>query len=88
MHPISERYLYGVSDFDYKHCYLSKKEMKKVLFVLAAAALMVACGTKKAENTEAACCEAVAEEVVEVAEEVADSLVEVVEEVAEEVVAE
>lgn len=47
--------------------------MKKVLFVLAVAAAMVACGTKNAENTEAAE-EAVVEEVVvaEPAEEAAD----------------
>lgn len=42
--------------------------MKKVLFVLAAAACMVACGTKNAENTEAAAEEVVVEEVAEEAE--------------------
>lgn len=65
--------------------YLNLNKMKKVLFVLAAAACMVACGTKNAENTEAA--EEVAVEEV-AAEEVAEeaTLEEVVEEAAVEVV--
>lgn len=50
--------------------------MKKVLFVLAVAAAMVACGTKNAENTEATE-EVVAEEVV--VEEVNEPAAEAVE---------
>ena len=61
--------------------------MKKVLFVLAAAACMVACGTKTAENTEAAAEEVIAEEAV-VVEEIADSAAAVVEAEVEAVVAE
>lgn len=66
--------------------YLNLNKMKKVLFVLAAAACMVACGTKNAENTEAAAEEVAVEEVA--AEEVAEeaTLEEVVEEAAVEVV--
>lgn len=67
--------------------------MKKVLFVLAVAAAMVACGTKNAENTEAAeeavVCEEVCEEAAVEAEAVeaeANEVAEIVETAAEGVV--
>jgi len=59
--------------------------MKKVFFVLAAAACMVACGNKAAENTEAVVEDTVVVEEVAEVDSVVAEVVEAVEAIAEEV---